>query len=78
MKVTVIQDLRIEMRPSLTRKVTNLLTIPIYSEMEYELPIIINSDDIRVEHRFQLPRYANFTFPRYRFNPILITDLGFS
>ncbi len=48
----------------------------INSEMAYDLPIQINSNDINVKHISVLPSFIKFKFPTYSFKPKLVNEIG--
>jgi hypothetical protein len=55
-------------------KVVSILEIPINTEIDYSLPILMNSNDIVVEH--SIPSFVEFTFPNYKFRPKMREELG--
>ncbi len=69
-------DFKVRSRPVFLEKVTKKLDIIANNIFKYQMPVSGNNDEY-VTHETVLPRFINFTFPEYDFNPTEISDLGF-
>lgn len=53
-----------------------MLTVHINEVKEYSLPLMIITDDMEAVHTTQLPCYATFNFPAYKFAPTMASHIG--
>ncbi len=60
----------------MTQKVEDIIVVHMNSKMDYSLPILMDSNDIVVEHISSIPSFIQFSFPKYTFFPKRREDLG--